>query len=64
METLVYSIRLSKEIRKMIEEMEEINWQAELRRLIEEKVREEYKRRILSEAREIRKKMTLSIASH
>ncbi|RLI89193.1 MAG: hypothetical protein DRO98_01590 [Archaeoglobales archaeon] len=61
METSVYSIRIPKEVKKMMEEMKDVNWQAELRRLIEEKIREEYKKRILSEAREIRKKMKTSV---
>jgi len=48
---LWFTVRLSKEIKKMMEEMKEVNWQVELRKLIEGRVGEEYKRRILNEMR-------------
>jgi histone acetyltransferase (RNA polymerase elongator complex component) len=61
MGTVVYSIRIRKEIKEMMEGIRDVNWQEELRRLVEEKVREEYKRRLLKEARELREKMKTNV---
>ena len=54
--TSVYTIRIPSEVRQMIEEMKEINWQSEIRQAIEDLVRERRRERLLSEAGEVRKK--------
>ena len=59
----VYSIRIPQEIRKMMEEMKEINWQEEIRRVVEELVRNKKREKLLAEAREIRKEMKISVSS-
>jgi hypothetical protein len=41
----------------MMEEMSDINWQAEIRQMVEELVRERRKQRILVKAQERRKQM-------
>jgi hypothetical protein len=41
----------------MMEEMSDINWQAEIRQMVEELVRERWKQRILAKAQEQRKQM-------
>ncbi len=61
MSTAVYSIRIQKEIKEMMEEMKEVNWQEELRKLVEEKVKEEYRNKLLKEARELREKMKTNV---
>ncbi len=44
-----------------MDELKDVNWQEEIRKLVEKRVKEEYKRRLLEEAREIRKKMKTSV---
>jgi hypothetical protein len=60
MSTTVYSVRIPKEIRDAMEKIENIDWQEEIRKMIIERVRQETKRRLLEEARELRKKMKSS----
>jgi hypothetical protein len=52
MTTSVYSIRLEKEIRQMMEEMDDINWQAEIKQIVEKTIKERKKQRILARAKE------------
>jgi len=59
----VYSIRVPVELRKMMEEMKEVNWQEEIRRMVEELVRNKSKERLLAEAREIRKSMKAEVSA-
>ncbi|WP_457549853.1 type II toxin-antitoxin system VapB family antitoxin [Archaeoglobus sp.] len=61
MGTTVYSIRIRRKIKEMREEIRDVNWQEELRRLVEERVREEYKKRLLKEARELRMNMKTNV---
>lgn len=56
----VYTIRVPNEIRKMMDEMKEVNWQSDIKQAVEELVREKRRQKLLSEAGEIRKK-TLNI---
>lgn len=60
MTKVVYSIRISEEVKKMMESID-INWQEELRELIERKVKEEYVKRLLDKGRELRGKMRASV---
>jgi len=50
--TSVYSIRLEKEIRRMMEEMDDINWQTELKQIVEKTIKERKKQRLLARAQE------------
>ena len=59
----VYSIRVPVELRKMMEEMKEINWQEEIRRRVEELVKNKSKERLLAEAKEIRKDMKANVSA-
>lgn len=52
----VYTIRVPNEIRKMMDEMKDVNWQSDIRQAVEELVRERRRLKLLSEAGEIRKK--------
>lgn len=52
MATSVYSIRLEKEIRRMMEEMDDINWQTELKQIVEKTIKERKKQRLLARAQE------------
>ena len=63
MSTTVYSVRIPKEIRDAMEKTKDIDWQEEIRRMIVERVRQETKKRLLEEAKEIRKKMKSSSIS-
>ena len=63
MPTTVYSIRIPQELRKMMEEMKEINWQEEIRRAVEECVRNKNREKLLVEAKEIREDMKISVSS-
>ena len=53
----VYSIRLREDIRRMMDEMDDINWQAEIKRLVEADIRERKKRRILVRSQQRMKEM-------
>jgi hypothetical protein len=53
----VYSIRLPAQLRKMMDEMDDVNWQEEIRQLTIRLVQEESKKRLLKDAESIRKKM-------
>ena len=50
--TSVYSVRIDTRVRKMIEEMPDLNWQEEIRTLIEQSVKMKRKYYLLSRARE------------
>ncbi len=50
MSTSVYSIRLESEVRRMMDEMSEVDWQAEIRKTVETMVRERKKRMLLDRA--------------
>ncbi|WP_218915484.1 hypothetical protein [Geoglobus ahangari] len=43
-----------------MEKIKDVNWQEEIRRMIIERVREEAKRRLLEDARELRSRMKSS----
>ena len=51
------------ELRKTMEELKEINWQEEIRRLVEELVKNKSKERLLAEAKEIRKAMKADVSA-
>jgi len=59
----VYSIRVPVELRKAMEELKEINWQEEIRRLVEELVKNKSKERLLADAKEIRKAMKADVSA-
>ena len=50
--TSVYSVRIDTQVRKMIEEMPDQNWQMEIRTLIEQSVKKKRKDYLLLKARE------------
>ena len=50
MTTIVYSIRLEREIRQMMEEMDDVNWQSEIKQIVEKTIKERKKQRILARA--------------
>ncbi len=60
MSTTTYSVRIPREVREAMERMSDVNWQEEIRRMIIERVREEAKRRLLDEAKELRSRMKSS----
>ncbi len=60
MSTTTYSVRIPREVREAMERMKDVNWQEEIRRMIIERVREEAKRRLLDEAKELRSRMKSS----
>ena len=53
MSTNVYSIRIDDRIRRMMDEMNNVNWQAEIRQSVERMVREKKKQKLLAEAKEL-----------
>lgn len=59
----VYSVRMPKELKEALEELDDVDWQRELRAYIEQKVREEYIKKQLGAARQLRKKMKHAISS-
>lgn len=52
----VYTIRIPAEIRQMMDEMKDVNWQSDIRQAVEDLVRERRREKLLSEAGAIRKK--------
>lgn len=59
----VYSIRIPAELRKMMQEMAEINWQEEIRCLLEEYVKNKRKERLLAKAKTLRKDMKIETSA-
>nr|AAU83179.1 hypothetical protein GZ26G2_49 [uncultured archaeon GZfos26G2] len=59
----VYSIRVPVELRKTMEELKGINWQEEIRQLVEELVKNKSKERLLADAKEIRKDMKADVSA-
>jgi len=59
----VYSIRVPVKLRKMMEEMKEVNWQEIIRTMVEELVKDKSKERLLAEAKEIRKEMKVDVSA-
>jgi uncharacterized UPF0146 family protein len=55
----VYSIRIPSEIKKIIKETPEINWQDEIRTTVEEMVREKQKLRLFAQAKKMHAKMKI-----
>ena len=53
----VYSIRIPVKFRKMMDEMDEVNWQEEIRQLTIKLIQEESKKKLLKDAERIRTKM-------
>ena len=54
--TNVYTIRIPSQVRQMMDEMKDVNWQSEIRQAIEDLVRERRRESLLSDAGEVRKK--------
>lgn len=63
MSSSVYSVRLPKELKKALEELDDVDWQSETRAFLERKVREEFRRKELEEARKLRDRMERSVSS-
>ena len=59
----VDSIRVPVELRTTMEKWKEINWQEEIRRLMEEQVKTKSKERLLADAKEIRKAMKADVSA-
>jgi len=53
MSTSVYSVRIEDRIRRMMDEMSDVNWQGEIKQTVERMVREKKKERLLAEAQEL-----------
>lgn len=53
----VYSIRVPEEIRDLMKDMKDIDWQVEIRTMVEELVRKKRKERLLTEAKKLREEM-------
>jgi hypothetical protein len=51
----VYTIRIPTDVRQIMDEMKDVNWQSDIRQVIEELVREKKRQTLLAEARELRK---------
>ncbi len=60
MTKVVYSIRIPKKVRRMMD-LVDVNWQEEIRKFIEKRVREEYAKVLLRRGRELREKMKTSV---
>ena len=50
MSTAVYSIRLESDVRRIMDEMSDVDWQAEIRLMVETTVRDKKKKRLLARA--------------
>lgn len=53
----VYSIRVPEEIRELMKEMKDVDWQKEILTMVEELVKKKRKERLLFEAKTLRKDM-------
>lgn len=59
----VYSIRLPVKFRRIMEEMDDVNWQDEIREITLELIKEKSKKRLLKEAEELRSRMKADVDS-
>jgi uncharacterized UPF0146 family protein len=59
----VYSIRIPTEIKKIIQETPEINWQDEIRVVVEDMVREKQKLRLFAHAKKMHGKMKVCVSA-
>lgn len=59
----VYSIRLPAKFRKIMDEMDDVNWQEEIREITMELIREKSKKKLLKEAEELRSRMKADVDS-
>ncbi len=55
MATSVYSIRLDEQVRRMMDDTPDVDWQAEIRQAVERMVREKKRQRLLADVKELRK---------
>jgi len=53
MSTAVYSVRIEDRVRRMMDEMSDVNWQGEIKQTVERMVREKKKERLLAEAQQL-----------
>ncbi len=53
----VYSIRVPEEIRELMKDIKDVDWQEEIRTMVEQLVRKKSKERLLTEANELRRDM-------
>jgi hypothetical protein len=51
----VYTIRIPKDVRKIMDEMKDVNWQSDIRQMVEDLVREKKRQTLLAEAHELRR---------
>jgi hypothetical protein len=51
----VYTIRIPADVRQMMDDMKDINWQSDIKQTVVDLVRERRRQKLLAEAREIRK---------
>ncbi len=59
----VYSVRIPKALKEALEQLEDVNWQEELRLFLEREVKHEYTRRQIKEARRLRARMKQTVNS-
>jgi hypothetical protein len=59
----VYSIRIPVKFKKMMDEMEDVNWQEEMRINAIKLIQQKSKERLLKDARKLRKKMKGDVSS-
>lgn len=50
----VYSIRIREDVKKIMDEMKDVNWQAEIRKMVEDIVREKKRQKLLHESDALR----------
>ena len=62
-DNVVYSVRIHKELRELMEELKEINWQREIKEIIERRVKEEYRKKLMKDARKLRRAMKVEVSS-
>jgi hypothetical protein len=51
----VDAIRIPKDVRQIMDEMKDVNWQSDIRQVVEDLVREKKRQSLLAEARDLRK---------
>lgn len=59
----VYSIRIPKEYRELMEDMDDVNWQEEIRKITMELIQKKCKYKLLKDAEKLRKEMKTDIES-
>ncbi|RLE57280.1 MAG: hypothetical protein DRJ40_02915 [Thermoprotei archaeon] len=63
MSTVIFSVRIDRKLRELMEQFSEIDWAEEVRKFLEERVRSLLREKILSEVDELREMLRQKVGT-